>query len=105
LARYTIDLKGKKAIRYAGLLLLAKQRGLVSLTCAWTYNDEKLSLAHARATFDNGTMFAESGDATPENVTGMVKPHFRRMALTRAKARALRDALGIDLVAFEELGE
>ena len=30
---------------------------------------------------------------------------FRRVALTRAKARALRDALGIDLVAVEELAD
>jgi hypothetical protein len=31
--------------------------------------------------------------------------HFRRVALTRAKARVLRDALGVDLVAVEELAE
>jgi len=35
----------------------------------------------------------------------MVAGHFRRVALTRAKARVLRDALGIDLVAVEELAE
>jgi hypothetical protein len=32
-----------------------------------------------------------------------VKPHWRRMAGTRAKARALRDALNIAMVAVEEL--
>ena len=31
--------------------------------------------------------------------------HFRRVALTRAKSRALRDALNIDLVTVEELGK
>ena len=44
-------------------------------------------------------------DATPENTNRKVAPHFRRVALTRAKARVLRDALGVDLVAVEELSD
>jgi hypothetical protein len=55
------------------------------------------------ATFQDGGHYRESGDATPENVTKKVAPHFRRVALTRA--RVLRDALGVDLVAVEELAE
>ena len=42
---------------------------------------------------------------TPENVGSKVRPHFARLALTRAKARCLRDALNISLCAVEELGE
>jgi hypothetical protein len=34
-----------------------------------------------------------------------VGPHFRRVALTRALARCLRNALAVDLCAVEELGE
>ena len=71
----------------------------------WTYNDTDLSLAHAVAIFEDGRRFEGSGDATPSNVTKKVAPHFRRVALTRAKSRALRDALNIDMVAVEELGE
>ena len=41
----------------------------------------------------------------PFNVTKKVAPHFRRVALTRALARRLRQALGVDLVAVEELAE
>ena len=65
----------------------------------------ELSLAHAVATFQDGRVFAESGDATPDNVNKKVRPHFARMALTRAKARALRDALNIGMCSLEELAK
>ena len=55
------------------------------------------------ATFADGRTFEESADATPGNVNAKIRPHFPRMALTRSKARALRDALNINLVAVEEL--
>jgi hypothetical protein len=85
--------------------LTRPERGLVSLSADWTYNDAELSLAHAVATFQDGRCFEESGDATPANTNRKVAVHFRRVALTRAKARVLRDALGVDLVAVEELAE
>jgi len=103
--KYVVMIQGKPFVRYAGLLQMALERGLVSLTATWTYNDAELSLAHAVATFADGRRFEESGDASPSNCTRMVAVHFRRVALTRAKARVLRDALGIDLVAVEELAD
>lgn len=105
LERYTWHKGETKAIRYIGLLLIAQEEGLVSLSAVWSYNDESLSLATATAKFKDGSVWTDSGDATPNNVSGMVKPHFRRMALTRAKARCLRDALGLEMVADEELGD
>lgn len=104
-AQYLVHIQGKLFVLYSGLLQMAHARGLVELTATWTYNDAGLSMAEAVATFSDGRHFRESGDATPDNVTKKVAPHFRRVALTRAKARALRDALRIDLVAVEELGE
>jgi hypothetical protein len=100
---FIVHLHGKPFVQYAGLLFLAHERGLVSLTADWTHNDPELSLAHAVALFEDGRRFEESGDATPANTNRKVAVHFRRVALTRAKARALRDALGVDLVAVEEL--
>jgi hypothetical protein len=101
---HIVELHGKRFVTFAGLLALAHTRGLTSLTADWTYNDVALSLAQAVAVFPFGT-YTECGDATPDNVTKKVSPHFRRVALTRAKARALRDALNIDMVSLEELAE
>ena len=104
-AQYVVLIQGRPFVKFAGLLKMAHDRGLVALTADWIYNDAELSLAHAVATFQDGRRFEESGDASPGNVTRMVAVHFRRVALTRAKARVLRDALGIDLVAVEELAD
>jgi hypothetical protein len=103
--RHVVTIQGKPFIKYAGLLQMASGAGLQSLTAHWTYNDPELSLAHAVATFQDGRRFEESADSTPANVGTKVALHFRRLSLTRAKARALRDALNVDLVALEELGE
>jgi hypothetical protein len=103
--RFVVVIQGKPFVRFAGLLQLAHERGLVSLTSDWTFNDADLSLAHAVAIFSDGRRFEESGDATPANTNKKVAPHFRRCALTRASARALRLALGIEAVAVEELAE
>lgn len=48
--------------------------------------------------------FGGLGDANPGNVNRRVAAHLIRMAETRAKARALRDAVNIGVVALEELG-
>lgn len=102
-AQYIVQIQGRPFVKFTGLLQMAHERGLASLTAEWTYNDTELSLAHAVARFSDGRIFEESGDASPSNVTKKVAVHFRRVALTRAKARVLRDALGVELVAVEEL--
>ena len=102
---YTVNIKGKTHVLYTGLVVAARTHGLTSLSADWTYNDAELSLAHAVCTFADGRRYEESGDATPGNVTKGVSLHFRRVALTRAKARCLRDALGISECSVEELAD
>jgi hypothetical protein len=55
-------------------------------------------------TFD-GKIFADIGDACPQNCNSKVARHLIRMASTRAKARAFRDMDNIGLTALEELGD
>jgi hypothetical protein len=52
-------IQNKPFVKFAGLLQLAHDRGLVSLTVDWTSNDADLSLAHAVATFQDGRRFEE----------------------------------------------
>jgi hypothetical protein len=74
---------------FGGLLAIAHERGLVSLKADFITVTAELALAHAIATFTDGRTFEESADATPANVNSKIRPHFPRLALTRAKARAL----------------
>lgn len=105
LAPYVVQIHGKAFVQYAGLLKLATARGLTRLEARFISVTAELALAEATATFSDGRVFSESSDSTPENVGIKIRPHFPRMALTRAKSRCLRDALGIDMTALEELGE
>jgi hypothetical protein len=104
-AQYLQRIDGQPFVKYAGLLTLAHAQGLQQLEAWFTGVSETLAVAQATATFRDGRRFTESGEATPENVGCRVRPHFARLALTRAKARCLRDALNIALCAVEELEE
>ena len=101
--QYLTHLHGKPFVRYAGLLALAHEKGLVSLKAHFITVSAELALATADATFADGQTFSECADSTPQNVPQHIRPHFPRMALTRAKARCLRDALNIGIAALEEL--
>jgi hypothetical protein len=103
--KFIVWIQNRPFVRHAGLLKRAHECGLQSLTVEWTHNSDDLSLAHATAIFADGRRFEECADSTKENVGKKVAPAWRRMSLTRASARALRLALGCDLVAVEELME
>jgi hypothetical protein len=98
-----VELHGKQFILYHGLLFLAHQRGLMSLAASFTHVDTEVALAQATAVFADGRSYTEAADSTPGNVGAQVKPHWRRMALVRAKARCLRDALAVSICSLEEV--
>jgi len=100
-------LQGKDFILYGGLLELAKAKSIKRLEVEVVQipSDANGHYAVCTALLEgaDGSIYREVGDASPENVNKNIAPHLLRMAATRAKARALRDFTGIDMVAFEEV--
>ena len=105
---YMIERGGRRFVLYAGLLEEAHARGLRSIETELLQvpNGENGEVAIARAVVrtEEGK-FSGIGDASPGNVSRAIAPHVIRMAETRAKARALRDAINVGVAALEELGD
>jgi len=98
----------KRVVTYEGLLARAHEDGLRSIHTELVQIPSKVNgdaaIVRAVVVTGRGT-FEGIGDATPGNVNARVTGHLLRVAETRAKARALRDAVNIGLVALEELDE
>lgn len=105
--QFIVNREGKDFVLYAGLLDLAHEKGLKGITTTLIQIPSELNgmTAICAAIVDMpGGQYSGLGDASRGNVTRMMAPHIIRMAETRAKARALRDATNIGVTAFEELG-
>jgi hypothetical protein len=106
--RFIKTLQGRDYVLYGGLLELARQRGLKRINTKViqipSMDNGMYGVVEAEVETEDG-VFKEVGDASPESVNRAIQPHLLRMAATRAKARAMRDAVGIDMVALEELGD
>ena len=107
--QFITELQGKTFITYNGLVDLAHQMELKSITTELiqipTADNNNQCIMKATATTHNGQIFEGYGDADPANVNSMIRKHLIRMAETRAKARALRDLTNVGMTAIEELGE
>jgi hypothetical protein len=117
--RYTVDLEapapptipadgltmiqGKPFVRFEALLQMAHAQGLLRLETTIVQCSEVLAVCQSTATFKDGRVFTDIGDATERNVPKHLAPHFIRMAATRASARALRRALNLSICSLEEL--
>jgi len=110
----TIEIKDRQGriiatedvVTYAGLLSLAHDKGLKKMETALVQLPEETNghtaVFLAVVETESG-IYKGHGDASPDNVASRIIPHIIRMAETRAKARALRDAVNIGVVSIEEL--
>ena len=110
----TIEIKDRQGriiatedvVTYAGLLSLAHDKGLKKMETALVQLPEETNghtaVFLAIVETESG-IYKGHGDANPDNVASRIIPHIIRMAETRAKARALRDAVNIGVVSIEEL--
>jgi len=103
-----IERGGRRFVLYAGLLEEAHARGLRSIETELLQvpgaENGEVAIARAVVRTEEGK-FSGIGDASPGNVSRAIAPHIIRMAETRAKARALRDAINVGVAALEELGD
>ena len=103
---YMIDRGDRRFVLYAGLLDEAHARGLRSIETELLQvpkaENGEVAIARAVVRTEEGK-FSGIGDASPGNVGRAIVPHIIRMAETRAKARALRDAINVGVTALEEL--
>src|ERR687893_508013 len=110
-----ITRQGKQYVLYQGLLDEAHARGLrgidTELVQVPTTENGNVALVKAVVEMEaadgseGSRTFSGIGDASPENVGRNIVPHIIRMAETRAKARALRDAVNVGATALEELSD
>ncbi|QYJ16244.1 hypothetical protein Rxycam_02077 [Rubrobacter xylanophilus DSM 9941] len=104
---FLITRQGRQYVLFAGLLDEAHARGLRSIETELLQIPEEANgmtaIVRARVEMEDGRTFSGLGDANPQNVGRSIAPHLIRMAETRAKARALRDAVNVGATALEEL--
>lgn len=105
---FVVERQGKMFVLYAGLLDEAHAQGLKSIKTSLlqvpTEENDHVAICHATVETEKG-VFSGIGDASPANVASSMLHCIIRMAETRAKARALRDAVNVGVAAFEELSE
>jgi hypothetical protein len=102
---------GKLHPTYTFVRQEAEKHGLVSLECKVVQypsaENGQLAVVEATATFPGPDgrerVFTEIGDCDNSNCNARIAPHKVRMAATRAKGRAMRDALCITEALVEEL--
>ncbi len=96
----------RESIAYAELLKLAHDEGLKSIATELVLqpseDNGRLAIVKAAVETERGH-YEGLGDADPGNVDDFLVPHLIRVAETRAKARALRDAVNCGVVSSEEL--
>lgn len=109
---FMTERQGKPFVLYAGLLDAAHRAGLVSIKTELIQVPNEMNgqtaICGATVTMEkDGVLrtFTGIGDAAPNNVSAAMRTCLIRMAETRSKARAIRDAINVGTCSVEELGD
>lgn len=109
---FYVNFRGKQHPTWPGVLVALHENGVlgIEVTVLQYPSPENGQTAVCQATVTmpgkdgRELLFSEVGDANPTNVGSQIVPHIIRMAATRSKGRAGRDALALGIALFEELG-
>lgn len=109
---FLVERQGKQFVLYAGLLALGHEQGLMSIRTHLiqipSETNNRVAICSATVVLEKDGVAREFhgiGDAAPNNVAPAMANCTIRLAETRAKARALRDAVNVGLASLEELGD
>lgn len=106
---FLTNYQGKQYVLFAGLISEGHDRGLKSIDTELgqvpSEENGKVAIVKARVEMEDGRTFTGIGDASPENIGRGGGKRLIAQAETRAKARALRDALNVGATALEELSD
>jgi hypothetical protein len=109
---FIVERQGRSFVLYAGLLDMAHAQGLKAIRTELIQipneNNKNTAICTAIVTLEKDgceRTFSGIGDASPVNVAPAMVTCLIRLAETRSKARALRDAVNIGIAAFEELAD
>lgn len=101
---HLVKIGEKQFVTYNGLLALAHKSGLEELRILQSGVDMQQKTAWCIVRAKSKDMIVDGfGSATPENLVSQVAKSFVEMAHTRAKSRALRDLLNVDMCSAEEM--
>jgi hypothetical protein len=102
-----INLSGKDYPTWPFVLDKGHERGLKGIRTELiqipTEENLHTAIVKATVTLEDGSEFEDYGDANPKNTSAKVATALIRMASTRAKGRAMRDAVNIGETMFEEM--
>jgi len=98
-AKFIVNLSGRDYPLFAGILAEAHERGLQAIETELIQipgaDNDYVAIVKATVRMKDGSVFADYGDSSPRNTSSRIATALIRMASTRAKGRALRDAINV----------